>query len=209
MNILIIGATGPTGKHLVHRALEAGDHVTIMARRPEAVDDTLRNRVTILSGDATSRVDVAKAMKGQDALCVTIGTGTGLKANQLFSKAAHAIVDAAQQVGLRRVVWMSSFGVGETYRDASFVQKLMYSFILKDLYKDKAASEETLTGSNLDWTLVYPSALTNDPAKGQYTAAPHVAMRGMPRISRQDVANYMYAAIADKKLIRQRIVITD
>ena len=85
----------------------------------------------------------------------------------------------------------------------------MYTFILKDLYKDKAASEETLTGSNLDWTLVYPSALTNDSAKDQYTAAPHVAMHGMPRISRQDVANYMYAAIDDKKLIRQRIVITD
>ncbi|MET7355798.1 NAD(P)H-binding protein [Streptomyces mirabilis] len=39
MNLLILGATGPTGRHVVNRAIAAGDTVTVLARRPEALAD--------------------------------------------------------------------------------------------------------------------------------------------------------------------------
>jgi len=72
--ILIIGATGPTGRHVLDLALKSGDTVTVLARRPEALED-VKDNITVIAGDATSREDVAKAMQGQEAVIATLGTG--------------------------------------------------------------------------------------------------------------------------------------
>ncbi|MFP1625205.1 NAD(P)-dependent oxidoreductase [Streptomyces sp. 5K101] len=121
MKLLILGATGPTGRHVVDLALEAGDTVTVMARRPEAMAD-LADRVKVVAGDATSHTDVAQAMAGQDVVISALGRSTSVRADDLFRRAAAAVIGAAEDGGVSRLVWLSSFGVGDTYRSASAVQ---------------------------------------------------------------------------------------
>jgi len=205
--ILIIGATGPTGRHVLDLALKSGDTVTVLARRPEALED-VKDNITVIAGDATSREDVAKAMQGQEAVIATLGTGGSLRANGLFTRAAEAVVHAAKQAGVSRLVWLSSFGVGETFRDASLLQKIMYRTLLRDLYENKEASEKIIRESGLDWTIVYPTGLTNGPATGRYRTDDRIRMKGFPRISLADVADFLYKAVRDDAWIRRNAVIT-
>ncbi|GKQ35918.1 NAD(P)-dependent oxidoreductase [Streptomyces sp. A012304] len=208
MNLLILGATGPTGRHVVDLALRSGDRVTALARRPEALED-LANQVTVVAGDATSHHDVAKAMTGQDVVISALGRSTSVRADDLFTRAATAVIGAAEEVGVSRLVWLSSFGVGDTFRSASAVQKVMYSTFLRNIYANKAVSEKAIRSSGLDWTLVYPTMLTKGPAKGGYRVGERLPMKGNPTISRADVADFMYKAAHSPEWIHRDAVITD
>ena len=208
MNLLILGATGPTGRHVVDLALAAGDTVTALARRPQALDD-LAGQVTVVAGDATSHHDVAKAMLGQDVVISALGRSTSVRADDLFTRAAAAVIDAAREQGVSRLVWLSSFGVGDTYRTASLPQKLMYRTFLRNIYANKELSEQAIRSSGLDWTLVYPTLLTKGPAKGTYRADDRLPMRGNPKISRADVAAFLHKAAHSPEWSRRDAVITD
>ncbi|QNP68043.1 NAD(P)H-binding protein [Streptomyces roseirectus] len=208
MNLLILGATGPTGRHLVDLALAAGDTVTALTRRPEALE-AVADRVNAVAGDATSQRDVAKAMAGQDVVVSALGRSTSIRADDLFTRAATAVIGAAKEEGVDRLVWLSSFGVGDTYASASPVQKVFYSTFLRNIYANKAVSERAIRSSGLDWTLVYPTMLTTGPAKGTYLAGERLPMKGNPTISRADVADFLHRAAHGTDWIRRDAVITD
>ncbi|GFR37312.1 hypothetical protein PRECH8_06080 [Insulibacter thermoxylanivorax] len=50
----------------------------------------------------------------------------------MFTRAADAVIQAAKRTGVNRLVWMSSFGVGDTIQDAALVQKFMYKTLLRN-----------------------------------------------------------------------------
>lgn len=207
MNLLILGATGPTGRHVVDLALAGGDTVTVLARRPQALED-LADRVTVVAGDATSQHDVAKAMIGQDVVISALGRSTSVRADDLFARAAAAVTGAAGETGVSRLVWLSSFGVGDTFRSASVAQKVIYRTLLRNIYANKALSEKAIRSSHLDWTLVYPTMLTKAPAKGGYLVGDRLPMKGTPTISRADVADFLYKAAHSPEWIHRDAVIT-
>ncbi|WP_435215327.1 NAD(P)-dependent oxidoreductase [Streptomyces sp. bgisy034] len=208
MKLLILGATGPTGRHVVDLALQSGDTVTVLARRPEALHE-LAGRVTVMAGDATSPDDVAKAMTGQDVVISALGRSTSVRADDLFTRAAAAVIGAAKQADVSRLVWLSSFGVGDTYRSASVAQKAMYRTFLRNIYANKEISEKAIRSSGLDWTLVYPTMLTKDPAKGTYRVGDRLPMKGNPTISRADVADFLHKAAHSPEWIHRDAVISD
>lgn len=208
MKLLVLGGTGPTGRHLVDLALRSGDSVTVLARNPAALAD-LDGQVTVVTGDATSPADVAGGAAGQDAIVSALGRSTSIRTDELFSRSASAVVAAAAEAGVSRLVWLSSFGVGESYDQASTSQKLMYRTFLRAIYADKRVSEDRIRASGLDWTVVYPTRLTHRPAKGTFQAADQVVMKGNPTISRADVAAFMHRAVHGSEWIHRYPVITD
>ncbi|WP_457214076.1 NAD(P)-dependent oxidoreductase [Mycobacteroides abscessus] len=207
MKLLVLGATGPTGRLVVERALACGDDVTVVVRRPEALG-TFAGQVRVQTGDATSAADLTAALAGQDAAISALGRGTSIRADGLFTKAAAAVIAAAQHMGLRRLVWMSSFGVGDTYAAANLMQKFMYSTMLRDIYADKKIAEQAIRASGLEWTLVYPTALTNGPASGAYRVGERLDMPLAARVSRADVADFLHTAAHSPEWIRRDAVIT-
>ena len=208
MKLLVLGASGATGGHLVDRALANGDAVTVLARRPDAFSN-VHGQISVIAGNATSMNDIARAAAGQDAVISTLGRGMSLRADGLFSGAVRAVVDGMRQVGVTRLVWLSSFGVGDTYRSASLTQKVMYSTFLRNVYADKTRSERELRTSGLDWTLVYPTTLTDKPALGTYRVGDRLPMRGAPTISRADVADFLHRAAADPTWTHRDAILTD
>ncbi len=208
MKLLVLGATGPTGRHLVDLALDAGDTVTVLARRPEALEE-MASRVDVVAGDATSHADVAKAVAGQDVVISALGRSTSVRADDLFTRAAAAVLGAAGEQGVSRLVWLSSFGVGDTYRSASVAQKVIYRTLLRNVYANKELSERMIRAGGLDWTLVYPTKLTQGPAEGRYRVGERLPMKGNPTISRADVADFLYKAARDPEWIHRDAVITD
>lgn len=208
MKVLIFGATGPTGRELVSQALELGHDVTTLVRRPDAMP-AQPGKLRVAQGDAMREPDaIAEALKGQDAVLSALGTGKVLFPNRLQERSLGNIVPAMERAGVRRLIVMSAFGVGDTARGASLVQRLMYATLLAAVFADKARGEATVRASSLDWTIVYPTVLTNGPRTGQYRAGERIEMQGLPAISRADVAHFMLAQLTEPSYVRRGVTIS-
>src|SRR5687767_10813248 len=112
--VVIFGATGPTGRHVVEMALGRGYDVTVFVRDPAKLPDDTRH-VHVINGDVVADADsVAEAVRGQDVVISALGRGRSFKAHGLIEKAARALVRAMEGEGVRRLVFTSAFGVGDT-----------------------------------------------------------------------------------------------
>jgi putative NADH-flavin reductase len=151
---------------------------------------------------------LAVAVDGQDAVISALGVGKSLRSAGLIARSMPVIVSTMQSLGVRRLIFTSAYGVGDTLRDVPFVPRVLMRFLFQDLYTDKAAGEEVLRRSGLDWTLVYPVTLTNGPRTGQYRVGERLALRGFPRISRADVADFLVSQLADTTYVRKGVLMS-
>jgi putative NADH-flavin reductase len=206
MKLLILGATGGTGQKLVWQALEINHEVTALARDPEKLK-IKHDRLTVIKGSVLDRDLVTKAMDGKDAVLSALGTGKSLKPGGLIAHAAENIIGAMKENNIKRLIFLSAFGVGETYAQANFFQKFLYRLFLKNIYADKAKGDELIRQSLLDWTLVYPVVLTDKPFTGKYKSGEQLPMKGVPSISRADTADFILRQLADNTFLKKSPVI--
>src|SRR2546421_1855562 len=205
MKIAVFGATGPTGRHLVSQALAQGHDVTAFARGSLPQEDRLR----VVLGDTFTQPDtVAAAIRGQDAVLSALGVGNTFFPHGLMERSVRNIVQAMEREGVRRFVLMSAFGVGESRQDAPLLARLMYSTFLRAIFADKKAAEDYLRASGLEWTIAYPVLLTNGPLTRSYRVGERLPLRGIPTISRADVAHFMLGELARPQYLRRVAVIS-
>jgi putative NADH-flavin reductase len=150
---------------------------------------------------------LAEAMRGQDAVISALGVGSSLKSSGLIARSIPLIVKAMQGAAVRRLVFTSTYGVGATLADVPLLPRLLIGTLLRDLYIDKAAGEDILRQNDLDWTLVYPVTLTNKPGTGHYRTGEHLALRGLPTVSRSDVADFLIKQVEDPTYVRRGVLI--
>ena len=133
----------------------------------------------------------------------------------LMAQSVPVIVRAMESVGVRRLVFTSAFGVGEQRGDpplplpTRMVKRIYIALILKRIFADKAVGERILMASTLDWTIVHPTMLTNGPRTGRYRAGEHLPLRGIPRISRADTADFLLSQLDDRTYVRKIVVVSD
>lgn len=208
MKVLILGATGATGQHVVSQALDLGHEVTVFVR------DQVRlrigaERVRVVTGSLPDSADaLAAAVRGQDAVISTLGVGSALKAKGLIGRSAPVIVRAMTTEGVRRLVFCSAYGVGATRRDLPLFPKLLITVLLRDVYADKQNGDDTLMRSDLDWTIAYPVTLTNGPHTGRYRVGEHLTLRGVPKIARADLADFLLSQLADPTNVRKGVLVS-
>ncbi|MBC8140436.1 MAG: SDR family oxidoreductase, partial [Armatimonadetes bacterium] len=163
MKVLVIGAAGKTGKAVVEQAVAAGHEVTSFVRK---ADEYEVSGVRVLEGDATDSVAMDAAVLGQDAVLDTIGGKTPYKTTTLEASAAHTIIASMQRNGVRRLVVTSMLGEGDSMANAPIYEQLLVKTFLRGADKDKAAMESAVEASGLDWVILRPAILSDDPAKG-------------------------------------------
>src|SRR6185295_4784376 len=127
--ILVLGATGATGRLVVARALEIGHDVTVLVRDPRRLGGE-PGRVRVLTGGIEDAGALAAAAGSQDAVISTLGVGNSFRSNGLISRAVPAIIQAMQGGGVRRLVFMSSCGVGATMAQVPCVQRAFMTLFL-------------------------------------------------------------------------------
>jgi putative NADH-flavin reductase len=117
------------------------------------------------------------------------------------------ITAGMQGAGVRRLVLMSAFGVGDSKNDGPLLGRLVACTLLSALFADKLAAENELRAKQLDWTIVYPVLLTHGPRTGRYRAGEQLELSGLPMISRADVAHFMLEEAARPQYLRKTVVL--
>ncbi|MGV9323743.1 NAD(P)-dependent oxidoreductase [Streptosporangium sandarakinum] len=205
-SIAVVAATGRTGRIIVERALAAGHAVTAVARNPLAVG--LRHpRLTVKEGDVLNPSSLRDALTGHDAVISALGS-SGLGATTVYSEGTAAIISAMAPT--RRLIVLSSAGLAVP--DGAGLGTRFLSGVLKRImrhpYADMARMERLLTGSDLDWTAVRPTRLTDDPGTGR----PRVSIGATGAVgshtARADLAAYVLAALDDPATHRVPVAVS-
>lgn len=103
---------------------------------------------------------------------------------------------------------MSAFGVGNSLNRVPVLPKVFYKTLLKSTFDDKEIGEKYLKQSNLDWTLVHPVILTNGPKSGVYKSGEIISVGAFPKISRADVADFMFRVVSEKTTNKRTFVVS-
>lgn len=186
MKVLILGATGSVGRHLVEQALWRGHEVTVLARDPKRVVPQ-DPRIRIVQGDALDPQAPERAVAGQDAVIYAIGADTHSPPN-LFLESTRLLISAMEKYGVRRLVAITGIGAGDSRGHGGFLyDKILFPLFTKKLYRDKDRQEELIRNSKLDWGHrppggVHESAGSWSPTRGDRSQgrdpAAHSARRG-------------------------------
>lgn|SRR5690606_2417142 len=202
MKVLVVGANGQIGKHLVtfmkdHDSLEA--KAMIRNEEQAAFFENLGAETVVvdLEDDIPA---IAKAAEGVDAVVFTAGSGahTGKdKTIMVDLDGAVKTIEAAKSVGVKRFIMISSF---DTRRQA--IQEAPASFA--PYVAAKFYADEWLRRTDLDYTIIHPGLLTNNEGTGKVEAAEEVGRNEIPR---EDVAKVIIASLENKNTIRKEFQI--
>lgn len=207
--VLVLGATGGTGRHVVQQAAATGLDLTLLVRSPAKLPETARSLRIVVGDVLTDSPVVRGAFAGQDAVISALGVGQSFKSGRLIARAAPLIIGAMREHGVRRLVFTSASGVGSTWQSTPFLPRLFVRTLLRDVYADKAAGEQAIKDSDLDWTIVYPVGLTDGRRKGTARVGERLKLAGFPRVSRADVAAVLLQQLDDPRFVGKGIVVAD
>lgn len=209
MQLAVIGATGGTGLQVVEQALEWGHFVTAFVRDPAKLKLKHIN-LTVLTGNVLEPHTLLPAVRRQDAVICALGSRPG-KTDHAVSEGTKNLIAAMHETGVRRLLLVSSLGVGESFADASLSSKLFIKTVLSGPIAEKEMQEEAVRNSGLDWLIVRPTRLNNDSPTGSYKVGEHLkfSLFAMPQISRADVAAFLLDQLDSSHYVGQALTITD
>ncbi len=196
MKVLLIGANGQIGRHLVDLFQNSNNHtVRAMVRKKEQAEAFDKKGVETVVADLEGTVDeLAEAAKGCDAIIFTAGSGghTGADKTLLVDlDGAVKSMEAAEKAGVDRYLMVSAH---QAHNRENWNQKIKHYYVAKH-YADKA-----LQASKLNYTIVRPGGLLNDAGTGKVAIAENLKRGSIPR---EDVAKTVFAALDEKNTYRR------
>lgn len=201
--ILIIGATGGTGRQLVAQALERGYNVTALVREASKLE-LAHPQLKIVNGDVLDYASLEAAMAGQEAVLSALGHKRFLFPTWILSEGTRNVLRAMNAHGVRRLVCETSLGLGDSAgRMGLFYTLFIIPLILQFYFWDKTRQERIIAKSEAEWVIVRPGALTNGSKHGQPRHGG--SLLATMRISRADVADFMLNQLASDAYLRTAV----
>jgi uncharacterized protein YbjT (DUF2867 family) len=190
MRVVVAGGHGQIALRLERLLAARGDHVVGLVRNPDHVPDLedVGAAGLVLDLEDASPVDVAAVAKGADAVVFAAGAGPGSGAarkDTVDRAAAALLADAAERTGVRRYLLVSSVGVESSPPPGT--DEVFAAYL-----RAKAAAEADVTARDLDWTVLRPGRLTDDPGTGFVQLERRVPRGSIPR---DDVAAVLVALL--------------
>jgi putative NADH-flavin reductase len=206
--ILVLGATGGTGRLIVSEALARGHEVTALVRSPEKAGDLKGARLIV--GDIRDENALRNALRGQDTVVSALGTpASPFREVKLLSTATRALVTAMKAEQVSRLVCITGMGAGDSAGRGGFLfDRLIFPLLLKNVYADKDRQEVVVRDSGLDWVLVRPSVLNDKPGRGAIRAITDLSDFHGGSIARQDVATFVLDQIQGNNWLHRSPLIT-
>jgi putative NADH-flavin reductase len=201
--VLIVGATGGTGRRLVAQALERGYAVTALVRDPAklVVDHP---RLTVVAGNVLDAAAVGRAMDGQEAVLSALGHKRFFWPTRILSVGTRILLAAMEAHDVRRLVCVTSLGIG----DGAGRMGLPYTLftipvVLPFYFWDKTRQERLVAASDVEWVIVRPGALTDGEQRGVRRTGRRVGnFLWTVRVPRADVAAFMLDQLETDAFLR-------
>jgi putative NADH-flavin reductase len=208
MKVIVFGATGTVGIQLLKQALQQGYGVTAFTRTPEKLKSLPRTNLKILKGDILNPQDVENAIYNHDAVLCAIGDGNKGSVRAVGTK---NIITAMQRQGIRRLICQTTLGLGESQGNLNFFWKhIMFGLLLKKAFQDHQLQEQYLIDSNLDFTMVRPSAFTDGEVTRNYKIGFDGNYKNLSlKISRADVADFMLQQLTKREYLKSAVSISN
>ncbi|WP_051162910.1 NAD(P)-dependent oxidoreductase [Nocardia brevicatena] len=162
--IAVLGATGRTGRVVVDRALARGHHVTAIVR-PTTAAAPVRG-ATVVTVDPCAPGGLTGLLDDHDVVISALGA-TGRGPTTVYSDATAEIIAAMHPAGRLLVVSSAGLGVPADARPSTRLLAAVLRGAMRHTYSDMAHMERLLTRSELRWTAVRPTGLTDAPAGGR------------------------------------------
>jgi uncharacterized protein YbjT (DUF2867 family) len=208
MKILVLGATGATGRLIVSKAIAEGhDAVALVRSKAKAEDLT---GAELVEGDARDAAALTSAIAGCDAVVSSLGTAMSpFREVTLLSTATRALVDVMAKQNIHRLICITGLGAGDSRGHGGFFfDRLLLPLMLRKVYEDKDRQEDAIRGSTLDWTIVRPTVLNDKPGRGGIRALTDLSGVHGGTIARADVADFVVQQLTADTWLRKSPLIT-
>ncbi|WP_316740687.1 NAD(P)-dependent oxidoreductase [Pedobacter antarcticus] len=172
--ILILGATGRTGKHAINFALAKGYQVVALVRNPAKIS-VQSDDLNIVTGLPTNIDDVRSAMNECDSVLSLLSPLTRgeaisfrkINAPRILEKSITNVLQVMNEYGVKRILILSSVGVGDSWKYAPWYVKLLVKLTnFKVIFADHNAQERLIQASETNWTIARPVGLNEKETMG-------------------------------------------
>jgi putative NADH-flavin reductase len=188
MKILVIGSTGRTGLQFLNEGLRRGHELTAFTRRPQELAG-MQGLRAVVQGDGLNPADLARAVQGQEAVICSVA-GVFTAGSSVVTDTSRNLTRAMSETGVRRLIHISAAMIDAT-RPLLLIQLLKWRF--RHMMADNRRAEAVITGSDLDWTIVRPTRLTDQPATGRVRRIYGGTIDSGPhQLSRADLATAVF-----------------
>jgi uncharacterized protein YbjT (DUF2867 family) len=180
MDVVVAGGHGKIGRRLLRLLSERGDRGRGIIRNPAHAPDLEAVGAEPVVADMEALDDLGPYVEGADAVVFAAGAGPGSgpeRKRTVDYGAAVKLIEAAERAGVRRYVMVSSIGAHDPASGPEGMRPYLQA---------KHDADEALKASGVDYTIVRPGSLTDDPGTGRVDVSADVGRRG--RIPRDDVA---------------------
>lgn len=187
MEVVVAGGHGQIALRLLRLLSERGDAARGLVRKPEQAADLEEVGAKAVVCDLEREEDISSHVRGADAVVFAAGAGPGSGAERKRTMdlgGALKLIEAARTAGARRYLMISAIGAADPSRASEQMRPYLEA---------KHDADEALMGSGLDYTIVRPGGLTNDPGTGRVAVAESLGRRG--QVSRDDVAAVLAEAL--------------
>lgn len=211
MKILLLGATGKTGKLVIQEASNRGHHVVAIARVPGKLIDY---KVKIIQGTPYDYETVEKAITGCDAVInlLDVSRKTSnpfaklISPKDTISRSAENAIKAMEARGITRFIALSTIGAGESWKKAPLILKFFVSISnMRHAFRDLGRQEELLKKSSLDYTICRAPKLTDEKKGTGYRITIGEINPLTSRLSRRFAAACCLTLIENNEHVREII----
>lgn len=189
MDVAIAGGHGQVALRLERLLADAGHRVRALVRNPDHAADIAAAgaEAIVVDLETAGDDDIATEIVGADAVVFAAGAGPGSgpeRKRTVDYGGAVKLIDAASTAGIDRYVMVSSIGAQRPEAGQGPMRAYLQA---------KADADEAVAASGLQWTIVRPGSLTDDPGTGRVSLSPDHGHRGT--IPRDDVAAVIAACL--------------
>lgn len=208
LKILVLGATGGTGRLIVAQALARGHQVRALVRSPEKATGLEGAEISV--GDARDERALRLALQGVNGVVSVLGTpASPFKPVTDLSTATRSLVNAMRAEGVKRLICVTGMGAGDSAGHGGFLfDRLIFPLLLQKVYADKDRQEAIVRASGLDWVLVRPAVLNDKAAGPAIRALTDLAGFHGGSIARADVARFVLDQVQSDAWLHRAPLIT-
>ena len=216
MKLLILGATGRTGKLILEEALNQGYKVRCLVREPKKINLN-HNALEVYKGSPEQISDLDNAIKDCARIISVLNISrksdfpwARLRTPPTFlSDVMKNIISLIKKNELERLIVCSAWGVAETEKEIpAWFRWLIKNSNIGIAYKDHERQENELKKSKLNWTIVRPTGLTNFKMEKKIIESYNNEPKPRLTISRKNLAKFMVNALKRRELIGKTPVIS-